>query len=146
MAKYRFDPNDPQKHLIYEADDDWGNYGYFGGVEAAQFWVDHIVARKFWRDYHTVLHVRLRYPVAMGCGYHRLDDKNGRIDVRAPRLCEAVLGHELGHAPSYTDGTIDHGKKFAWFYLDIVRHVMGTEAAASLQAIWDRLGVKYSWR
>jgi hypothetical protein len=143
MAKYRFDPSDPQKHLVYEADDEWGNFGYFAGVGAAQFWLDHIVERRFWRRYKTVRHVRIRYPVTGKCGAHKLDDRNGRIDVRAPRLCEGVLCHELAHFPSWTDGTRDHRREFCAFYLDIVAHVMGHDTAIILSGIWDRLEVKY---
>ena len=56
-------------------------------------------------------------------------------EIRAPRWSrsEQTALHEIAHCVHGTSRGGDHGPEFAKVYLDLVRHMLGAEAAARMQ-------------
>lgn len=134
--------SDPQKNRLYAAED-VPTSPTMATVAEVQRYVDKVLGRAYLRKKYgsrlprkvTVLDGRMR---RSACATYTWQ---GAV-IRAPRWSrsEQTVLHELAHHITWRDQ--DHGPEFAAVYLDLVRHMLGADAAARLQARFRVHGVR----
>jgi putative metallohydrolase (TIGR04338 family) len=136
---------DQQRQRLYAAEDT-PTRATLPTVAEAQAYTDKVLGRAYLRRKYafllprkvTVLDGRMR---RSACASHTFE--HGPV-IRLPRWSrsEQVILHELAHHITWGSRDGDHGPTFATVYLDLVRHMLGAEAAARLQARYRVHGVR----
>jgi len=137
-----------QRFKLYAAEDKatQADRCWFGGIEAAQMWLDKKVATKWWRKQSPIRHVRLVYPYGGGMSGATLEGNVLTIAIRPESLNTSTLIHELAHGLAWVpghDSERDHGKKFARALIECYRHFDSAAMAEAVEDEFDEAGVRY---
>lgn len=138
---------DSQKQRVYSAEQKFLRPyvdDYLGDVAQCQLFINQVMRRKY---------IAKHYPTGLGwpirvvgipskhrwahayCGASRIEVGTG--DAASWSRTKSVMLHELAHILAfrkYLDHSGSHNWQFAAVFLDLVRNVMGKEAAARLKA------------
>ena len=118
---------------------------YLGTMSATANFLGEVVRAEWFRErWPTMEDVRIRLLDGRGCqsGWARAD---GTISLPTWARRKLVVLHELAHVVTWQHYGLDqpaHGRKFAWVYLELVRRVLGKEAARELRRAFRVQGVR----
>ena len=140
-----------QRYKLYSAEDDATQpWRWFASPQAAEFWLDKAIQKKWYRKNSPVRHVKLVYPCNANMASSIIDGEVITISVPAQALHMGLLIHELTHpvagvtkGGTPADHEKDHGRRFAGALIEAYRHLDCTATAKDLQAEFEKRGVKF---
>lgn len=133
---------DTQRKRVYAAERVLDDYGRIENVSEIQVYVNKIWASKWARKHFRMACACFSPLVADGRGTRIARGGWQRLNLPRWARTKTVILHELTHALLPDEGA-SHGWQFAKAYLDIVRHVLGREAAAKLKAAYRQYHVRF---
>jgi len=140
-----------QRRRLYTAEDEATRpWRWFASPQAAEFWLDAAIKRKWYRKHSPIRHVKLCYPCKGNMASGVIEGNVLTINVPAPALHMALLIHELTHpivgvtkGDKPEDHERDHGKRFAGALIEAYRHLDCAATADDLTAEFDERGVQW---
>lgn len=154
---------DSQKSRVYKAEQLLRrhiSHEYLGDIEACQAYIDKVLARKYIQKHYPTHSRNGRTPYAPILiksipGKHRWAHAycpEGRIELGSGDLAawsrtNSVILHELAHILAWRkhlEHTGSHDWAFAAVFLDLVRHMMGADAANTLKREYKAYKVRTS--
>lgn len=143
---------DAQKSKVYKAEQDFlrpSHSTYVGDIFDCQSFVTKVLRRAYVQKHYgaydgiIVKGVPKKYRWAHAYPIRRIIEV-GIGNASKWARTDAVLLHEIAHVLAYDRyGVCSHGWQFAATFLDLVRNVMGKEAADALKKGYRHCGVKF---
>lgn len=139
---------DSQKSRVYAAEQEYLRIHpadrYLGDIEVCQQFVDRVLARKYVQKHYGVRSISVRGVPAKRRWAHAYNSASrielGTGDCAKWSRTNSVVLHEMAHILAYrryTEHIGSHDWAFAVTFLDLVRNVMGADAAK-----WLKIGYK----